>query len=308
MPIITIFGATGMQGSTILNAVLSDGKYTPRAVSRSLESDASKGLIAKGVEVVVGNLFDKESLKKAIRGSEAMTNFYDSAVFTAEDRTGSAEITQGKNLGDAAKEEGVKFFIWSSLPNVKELSKGVYLHLHHYDNKAAVDDYLKASGVPHAGMLPKAENGTGYTLPVPKYGPHDPQSWTWVGHDFGASAVALLHNYSDPSKGVLGKKYPVISFCLTHTELADAIAAGTRPICVLILVYTADEHAAIKKDVKFVPVETIGMPMVDEMFLFHAKMGAFPDTPVPNPDLIALGVKFGSVEEFVQSEIVPRFV
>ncbi|KAJ7673818.1 hypothetical protein DFH06DRAFT_1318942 [Mycena polygramma] len=139
------------------------------------------------------------------------------------------------------------------------------------------------------GMLPESENGAGYTLPVPKYGPHDPQSWTWVGHDFGASAVALLHNYADPSKGVLGKKYPVISFCLTHTELADAIAA------------------AIKKDVKFVPVETIGLPMVDEMFLFHAKMGAFPDTPVPNPDLVALGVKFGSIEEFIQTEIVPRF-
>ncbi|KAJ6472883.1 NAD(P)-binding protein [Mycena vitilis] len=307
MPIITIFGATGQQGSAILNAVLADGKYTPRGVSRSLDSDASKALIAKGVEVVVGNLFDKESLKKAIRGSEAVfgvTNFYDPAVFTAEDRTGSAETTQGKNLVDAAKEEGVKFFIWSSLPHAKELSKGVYPHLYHYDNKAAVDDYLAASGVPHAvlqtgifgenlwakGMLPKSENGTGYTLPVPKYGPHDPQSWTWVGHDFGASAVALLLNYADPSKGVLGKKYPVISFCLTHTELADAIAA------------------AIKKDVKFVPVETIGLPMVDEMFLFHAKMGAFPDTPVPNPELVALGVKFGSIEEFIQTEIVPRFV
>ncbi|KAJ7673819.1 NmrA-like domain-containing protein, partial [Mycena polygramma] len=127
----------------------------PRGVSRSLDSDASKALIANGVEVVVGNLFDKESLKKSIRGSEVVfgvTNFYDSAVFTAEDRTGSAEIKQGKNLVDAAKEEGVKFFIWSSLPNVKELSKGVYTRTFTtmIVHKAAVDDYLEASGVPHA--------------------------------------------------------------------------------------------------------------------------------------------------------------
>ncbi|KAF8212774.1 hypothetical protein K438DRAFT_1957379 [Mycena galopus ATCC 62051] len=63
MPVITIFGATGAQGSSVLEAVLKDGKYTPRAVSRSLDSAGSKALIAKGIEVVVGNLWDKESLK-----------------------------------------------------------------------------------------------------------------------------------------------------------------------------------------------------------------------------------------------------
>jgi uncharacterized protein YbjT (DUF2867 family) len=56
----------------VLEAVLSSGKYTPRAVSRSLNSAGSKALIAKGIEVVVGNLWDKESLKTAIRGSEVV--------------------------------------------------------------------------------------------------------------------------------------------------------------------------------------------------------------------------------------------
>jgi putative NADH-flavin reductase len=90
MPIITIFGANGTQGqqvflsrivlvtpnviagSTVLEAVLADGKYTPRAISRSLDSAASKALIAEGVEVVVADLWDKESLKNAIRGSEVV--------------------------------------------------------------------------------------------------------------------------------------------------------------------------------------------------------------------------------------------
>lgn len=39
------------------------------------------------------------------------TNFWDPEVFPA-DHKGAGEITQGKNLVDAAKAEGVKFFIW----------------------------------------------------------------------------------------------------------------------------------------------------------------------------------------------------
>jgi hypothetical protein len=33
----------------------------------------------------------------------------------------------------------------------------------------------------------------------------------------------------------------------------------------------------------------------------------YKDTPVPNPDLVALGAKFGTLEEFIQKEVVPRF-
>ncbi|KAJ7939988.1 hypothetical protein B0H13DRAFT_2300044 [Mycena leptocephala] len=45
---------------------------TPRAVSRSVDSASSKALIDRGVEVVAANLFDKESVKEAIQGIEAV--------------------------------------------------------------------------------------------------------------------------------------------------------------------------------------------------------------------------------------------
>jgi hypothetical protein len=28
---------------------------------------------------------------------------------------------------------------------------------------------------------------------------------------------------------------------------------------------------------------------------------------VPNPDLVALGVKFGTIQEFLETEVKPRF-
>ncbi|KAJ6528272.1 hypothetical protein DFH09DRAFT_935398 [Mycena vulgaris] len=302
MPIISIFGATGTQGSAVLDAVLADGKYTPRAVSRSLDSTASKALIAKGVEVVKADLFDLESVKAAIRGSEAVFGVrvfsFLSLLFCPR---ALGEITQGKNLVDAAKDAGVKFFIWSSLPNATKASKGLYTHVYHLDNKAVIEDYLKASGVPYAvlltgwfadnlwktGALQKTD--TGYTIAIAKYGPEDTQEATWVAHDFGPAAVALLSNYTDPTKEVLGKAFPVISMQFTYLQFTAAIAA------------------AIKKEVNFTPLETAGLLEIDEMFLLQAKIGFYRDTPIPNPALVALGVKFGSLEEFIKTEIVPRF-
>ncbi|KAJ7107779.1 hypothetical protein C8R44DRAFT_744368 [Mycena epipterygia] len=303
MPIITIFGATGTQGSSIVDAVLADGKYTPRAVSRSVDSPASKALIAKGVEVVVGNLFDRDSIKKAIQGSEAVfgiTNFWDPEIFPA-DPEGKGEIVQGKNLIDVAKEVGIKFFIWSSVFKSTKESNGLYPHVHHSNTKAEIDEYLAASGLPHVILLTGwfAENlwkigslektDTGYIIPIPKYGKEDKQSVTWIAHDLGRAAVVLLYNYSNPDKDILGKQFPVVTAIFTYPEFAAAIAT------------------AIGKEVTFVSTETSGLAEIDDMYLFQAKVGMYTDTPVPNPDLVALGMQFGTIEDFMKTEVVPRY-
>ncbi|KAF8212662.1 hypothetical protein K438DRAFT_2009992 [Mycena galopus ATCC 62051] len=290
-------------GAAVLEAILVHGKYTPRAVSRSLDSAKSKALMARGIEVVVGNLWDKESVKKAIDGSEVVfgnTNFWDPEVFPA-DPEGKGEITQGKNMVDAAKEAGVKFFIYSSLPSATKLSNGVYDKVYHIDNKAKIEEYLKASGVPYASLMTGwfAENlwnfgsmqktETGYTIPIPIYSPEDKQTITWVGNDLGQAAVALLTHYDDPSKGVVGKSYPVVSMYMTYAEFAAAIGKG------------------INKEVTFTSVPTTGDPDGDKMWIFGAKVGLYKDTPFPNPDLLALGVKFGTLEEFIQTELIPRY-
>ncbi|KAJ7490658.1 hypothetical protein FB451DRAFT_1220677 [Mycena latifolia] len=299
--IVSVFGATGLQGSAVVEALLKDGTFTPRAISRNPESEASLKLKARGVEVVKGNSANKESLVEALRGSEAV---FAVTVPAFLDRTGETpdEWTQGKNMVDAAKEADVKFFIFSSLPSIAKLSGGKYKSCVHYDLKADVEDYLKSSGLANASLLlggflegfwripflKKTANGFG--ISVPNYNATERAAFTWVERDVAGAVLALLKNYTDPSKNISGKSYPVVNATLSYTEL------------------TAMTAKVLGAEVTFTRAPAMGIPPVDEMFLAHAEYsGLFTATPEPNPDLVALGVKFGTMQEFLETEVKPRF-
>jgi uncharacterized protein YbjT (DUF2867 family) len=69
--------------------------------------------------------------------------------------TGSdAELNQGKNVTDVAKEAGVQHLIFSSLLNVTETSGGRFTHVPHFDQKAQVEQYIRSTGVPATFVLP----------------------------------------------------------------------------------------------------------------------------------------------------------
>ncbi|KAJ7453048.1 hypothetical protein B0H11DRAFT_1927199 [Mycena galericulata] len=52
----------------------------------------------------------------------------------------------------------------------------------------------------------------------------------------------------------------------------------------------------IGKEVTFTSVESAGLVDLDKMFSFQAKIGMY---TTPNPALVALGVEFGTMEEFI---------
>ena len=68
--IITVFGATGIQGGSVIAALLPDKSLKIRAVTRNVNSDAAKSLQAQGVELVTADLDNEESLVKAIEVSK----------------------------------------------------------------------------------------------------------------------------------------------------------------------------------------------------------------------------------------------
>jgi uncharacterized protein YbjT (DUF2867 family) len=115
----------------VVDALLKDGTFVPRAISRDPDSEASKKLKARGVEVVKGDSVDKASLVNALRGSEAVFAVRGHLlcleleiqwniiiqvtvpVFFLPNMEDKNEKVQGTNMVDAAKEVGVKFFIWT---------------------------------------------------------------------------------------------------------------------------------------------------------------------------------------------------
>ncbi|KAJ7607521.1 hypothetical protein FB45DRAFT_1067820 [Roridomyces roridus] len=300
--IVAVFGATGLQGSAIVEALLRDGKFTPRAITRNPTSDAALKLKERGVQVVQGETADRAGLVSALQGSEAafaVTVPRLPPFFSAE---GPTEVEQGKNMIDAAKEAGVKFFVFSSLPSIKRISGGKYTNVAHYDDKEEIETYLKASGLANAslllggfsdglwahGFLKKTPTGR-YAIGIPKYIPNALEAHTWVGHDLGEAVLALLRNYDDPLKSVSGKSYPVVTANLSWEDMGAAISKALgAPV-----------------DVTF--GEGIGIPAYDEMFTAHAEYnGLYAETPVPNPELAALGAKIGDLDALL-TEIKKRF-
>jgi uncharacterized protein YbjT (DUF2867 family) len=65
--ILTVVGATGSQGSSVIDSALKAGTYKVRAITRNVESKSAKALTARGVEVVAANLDDEDSLVKAFQ-------------------------------------------------------------------------------------------------------------------------------------------------------------------------------------------------------------------------------------------------
>ncbi|MFT6922231.1 MAG: hypothetical protein ACJA1C_001233 [Crocinitomicaceae bacterium] len=130
---IAVVGATGNQGKGVVDALIKEGSFNVRAVSRKPEN-----YTGKANEVVKGDLTNTELLTKAfknVHGVFVVTNFWE----------GADEIQQGKTAIEAAKKANVNHFIWSTLPNVEEISNGKY-EVPHFTGKAKVDALIKNAG------------------------------------------------------------------------------------------------------------------------------------------------------------------
>jgi len=170
-PVIAVIGATGAQGGGVVRALVDRGAFRVRAITRSPDS-----YVGPADEVVGADINDVDSLRAAFEGAHGV---FAVSNFTG---TGSDEVTQGRNAVEAASRAGVRHFIWSTLPNVEELSGGKF-DVPHFTNKAKVDELVRAAGFEEYTFVeapfyfenfltvlapqPIQDGSTGWALPIP---------------------------------------------------------------------------------------------------------------------------------------------
>jgi len=145
--IVTIVGATGNQGQSVINALLNDKSYSLRAITRNATSDAAQTLAAKGVDIVAADANDLSSLIAAFSGSSviyAVTNFFEPFAKDGAEKATQVEIQQGINLAKAASAtKSLEHYIWSTLPDAKTISAGQFV-VPHFEAKNEIDRFIKS--------------------------------------------------------------------------------------------------------------------------------------------------------------------
>ena len=137
MRTIAVVGATGTQGGGVVRALQEHGGFSVRALTR--DPDRATGL---GDEVRAADLDRPESLVEAFEGAFGVSVNTNSFAGPNTD-----EVAQGRAAVVAAREAGVEHYIWSTLPNVAEISDGRFT-APHFTNKASVNEAVASAGFP----------------------------------------------------------------------------------------------------------------------------------------------------------------
>ncbi|MBK9713201.1 MAG: NmrA/HSCARG family protein [Kouleothrix sp.] len=144
---ILVIGATGAQGGSVARHLLARNQFAVRALTRHPDSQNGRQLRRAGVEVVYGDLDDRESLRAALGGCYGcygVTNYYEHF---------GHEYDQGKSLIDTVAAAGVQHFVFSALPPVKQATGGE-LAVPHFDIKARLEDEARARALPATYVHP----------------------------------------------------------------------------------------------------------------------------------------------------------
>lgn len=131
-------------------------RWKVRGITRNPSSPAAQALTAKGVEIIIGDLDDTQSLFPAFEGATvifANTDFFGhlrDALVSKDISEGSTpnkyafdrEVEQGINIAEAAASpttlKTLERFVLSSLSDARKWSHGIYTNIYHNDCKAEI--------------------------------------------------------------------------------------------------------------------------------------------------------------------------
>ena len=220
-PLIAVVGATGQQGGAVVRALQAGAQFGVRALSRNPHEHRDLA-----DEVVEGNLDRPETLKAAFQGVHGVflvTNFWNE---------GTDERKQATAAVDAAKNAGVKHFVWSTLPNVEAISGGQF-NVPHFTGKAKIDPVVKEAGFAHhtfviapfyyqnlvGALAPqKQANGSlGWALPL------DPTVRCIHMGDIRELGNIVAGAFAHPDEAGNGEYLPLVGDFMSFNEIVDVL-------------------------------------------------------------------------------------
>src|SRR2546422_239340 len=147
---ILVAGATGQQGGTVARSLLKRGH---RVIGLTRSASKLKGLAAAGIEGVQGDLTQRASLTPLVRnvdGFFVVTTPFEPDFSVHPEK----EVLQGTTAIDAAKAASMRHVVLSSVASA-DRNTGIP----HFESKAKVEQYLRASRGPNTIVRPVAFMG-----------------------------------------------------------------------------------------------------------------------------------------------------
>jgi uncharacterized protein YbjT (DUF2867 family) len=219
--VIAVVGATGQQGGAVVHALQAGNQFKVRALTRN---PAKHRKLAD--EVVEADLNRPETLASAFNGA------YGVFLVTNFQEHGTSELQQATVAVRAARDAGIKHFVWSTLPDVEAISKGT-LHVPHFTGKAKVDRIVREAGFANYtfviapfyyqnlnGVLgpQKQPNGSsGWTLPL------DPAVRGIHMGDITELGAIVAGAFAHPDQAGHGEYLPLVGDFLSFNEIIDTL-------------------------------------------------------------------------------------
>jgi uncharacterized protein YbjT (DUF2867 family) len=142
---IVVTEATGLQGGAVARRLLQDGWHV-RGLTRNAASKQAQALRALGAEIVQGDMAEAASLRRAFEGAYGIYSVQNPFVGGPE-----AEVRQGKNVAEVAKEVGVEHLVYGSAGTGR---KGTGVPS--WETKLQIEDHMRALGLPLTILRPTA--------------------------------------------------------------------------------------------------------------------------------------------------------
>lgn len=308
--VLAVFGATGVQGGALIEHVLADAalssQFTIRAITRNINSDAAVRLKAK-VEVVHGDVTDRSSLDAALAGAHTVFSMTVPGWGPDGAANYDAEYNGGKAIADAAVAQGASYIIFSTLPSPSKLSGGKYKQAHHFDSKAAIEDYIRGLPIKSAFFSPGSFMSNMIKMEIFKP-TKDPGSDTWVLRlpNKPQARVPLVDIVNDMGKFI-------------NPVLSEPDEFKGKTICAATAQYTLQEIVDTMADMtgkkvvfrEIEPTEFLALmpfeaPGITEVFQFSEEFGYY---GIESDKLVAEAVAMaaGKLTTFKESLVAANF-